>query len=119
MLRRILTAIACWALLAAAAHAQMRPTLTIVNMSSDEATVKVVGPSGGLVQVAPGGRQAVSVSGGLYELRIRYCRRDGCRYTRTDSFVITETPTSVSRTTITLHSAAGNLGESPMAPSDF
>lgn len=106
-------------LLVTSASAQMMPTLTIVNQAGDAATVKVVGPTAGIVDVPSGGDQTVSLSGGVYELRIRYCNASGCRYTRTDSFVVTQTPYAVSRTTITLHSIGGNLGEKPITATEF
>ena len=119
MSRTIFATLICAVLLVVGASALPMPSLTLVNQASDEATVKVVGPTTGLVQIVAGGRQTVAVAGGLYELRIRYCRASACRYTRTDSFVVTQTPYSVSRTTITLHAAGGNLDEKPITAADF
>jgi hypothetical protein len=119
MFRRALVTLAVLATFIAAARAEQPPTLTIVNQAGDNATVKVVGPSTGQIGIASGGRQTVIVSGGSYELRIRYCGATGCRYTRTDSFTVTDTRDRVSRTMVTLHSSTGNLSEKPIAPSDF
>jgi len=107
-------------MLVAAALAQNSPTLTVINNARDAASVRVVGPSPGSLEVASGTSQTVAVSGGIYYLKVRYCNSRGdCSYTRTGSFTVTQTPYSVSEITVTLHSTGGNLNERSISESEF
>jgi hypothetical protein len=106
--------------LALSAVAQTSPTLTVVNQAGDGATVRVVGPTSGYLEVAAGASRTVAVSGGVYTLKVRYCNASGnCRYSETSSFTISQSAYSVDEITVTLHSSGGNLNERSISASDF
>lgn len=101
-------------------QAQESPTITVANQAGDTATVRVVGPTTGVLQLTPGTSQTVGVSGGTYHLMIRYCNSGGhCNYSKTDFFTVTQTAYAVGRITVRLHSAAGNLNERTSSASEF
>ena len=103
-----------------ASHARDYPTLTVFNQASESAAVRIVGPTSRYLELAPGASQTAGVSGGVYHLLVRYCDRGGgCRYSKSDPFAVTQTSYSVSRITVTLHSASGNLGERSSSESEF
>jgi hypothetical protein len=96
------------------------PTLTVINQASDSASVRVVGPTSGFIEIPPGTRQTVAVSGGVYQLKVRYCDGRGhCRFSKTDMFTVTQTSYAVSRITVTLHSVGGNLNERGISEGEF
>jgi hypothetical protein len=106
--------------LGVAAMAQNTPTLTVINQASDSASVRVVGPTAGYLQVASGMSHTVAVSGGTYHLKVRYCDSRGhCHYSKTDSFTVTQTASSVSQISVTLRAAGGNLNEENISESEF
>lgn len=119
-MNRIFSATVLVGLVALSALAQTSPTLTIVNQAGDPATVHIVGPSAGYIDVSSGATKTVSISGGTYRLKIRYCNGGRhCRYSETDSFNVVQTYNSVSRITVTLHSVGGNLNERGISESEF
>jgi hypothetical protein len=96
------------------------PTLTVINGSTQTAIVKVVGPNSGQMDLTPGARRTVGVSGGTYVLRIRYCdRASHCRYAKLDPFTVTQTAREVEYVTITLRSRTGNAQERESSPAEF
>jgi|SRR5215831_9544228 len=96
------------------------PKLIIVNQANDPATVRVIGPTAGYIEVPASASRAISISGGEYRLKIRYCAiHNRCHYSMTDIFYVTETTNTVSQVTVTLHSSGGNLNERAISESDF
>ena len=92
--------------------AQDVPTLTVVNQAGESASVHVIGPTSGYIDVTSS--RTVNVSGGVYYLKVRYCSSAGnCRYSKTDPFTVTQTAYQVSAITVTLHSVGGNLHAEP------
>ena len=106
--------------LAASLVAQDRPTITFVNQSGENCVVKLVGPSGGYVDVQRGGQNTVAVGGGNYYILTRYGEPGRFSFTRGTPFYVTETPYSVSRISITLHKVVdGNYLTKPDSGRDF
>jgi hypothetical protein len=104
----------------AGAAGQETPTLTIVNQAAEVAGVRVVGPTSGSIEVPSNGNRTIALSGGTYRLKVRYCDLGGrCRYSQTDPFSVTQTTYAVSRITVTLHSAGGNLNEQDISEAEF
>jgi hypothetical protein len=107
-------------IMALAALTQTSPALTVVNQAGDPATVHVVGPTSGYLEIASGTSRTVNVSGGAYRLKIRYCAaRGSCHYSITDPFTINQSAYSVDEITVTLHSTGGNLNERSISESEF
>jgi hypothetical protein len=102
------------------ANAQDFPTLTVNNQAGSPASVRVVGPTSGYLDVPASSSRTINVSGGAYHLKVRYCDgRGGCSYSETDTFVVIQTPYSVSDITVTLNSTGGNLHERSISESEF
>ena len=85
------------------ASAQNTPTLSFVNFSGENATVKVTGPTSGYVEVPNGASRTVAVRGGSYSIVIRYGTPGNFTYQRGDEFSVSESAYSVDRISITLH----------------
>jgi hypothetical protein len=118
-MKRSIWASIIFVVLTVAASARNSPTLTIVNLAEDHATVRVLGPTAGSVEIDSSASRTVAVSGGEYRLKIRYCNPNGCQYTVSDAFIVTESAYAVSRITVTLHSAGGNLNERSISEAEF
>ncbi len=90
-------------------NAQNLPnTITLDNQSGDFALVKLVGPTGLVIEVPSGEHRTVRVAAGDYYLLVRYgTNPGGYRYTKGDPFTVRQTPTQYSATTITLHKVVG------------
>ena len=104
------------------AHAQdtESPRITFINQSGENCLVKLVGPTTAFVNVPNGGQRGIAVRGGTYYILTRYGEGGHFRYTRGDSFDVTETPYSVSDISITLHKVlGGNYRTKPDSGSDF
>lgn len=87
---------------------RLTPTITFINQSGENCVVKLVGPTGGYIRVPQGTRQSISSRGGRYYILTRYGEPGHFRYTRGETFLVTETNTSVSRISITLHKVVGS-----------
>ena len=100
--------------------AQNAPTLQFVNYSGENATVKVVGPTSGYVEVPNGATRTVGVRGGSYSIVIRYGSPGNFTYQRGDQFLVSESAYSVDRISITLHKVPnGNCHTHDSQGSDF
>jgi hypothetical protein len=110
---RVYRALMCLVLLLAGvsriSRAQQYPnTIRFVNQSGENAMVKLIGPIRLSVLVPNAGSSTVNVPGGIYYILTRYCGRQGtCRYSKGDSFNVTQTDTEYSKVEITLHKVAG------------
>ena len=83
--------------------AQNSSTLSFVNFSGENATVKVIGPTSGYVDVPNGATKTVNVQGGSYSIVVRYGVPGSFTYQRGDQFEVSESAYSVDRISITLH----------------
>lgn len=102
------------------ASAQNTPTLSFVNFSGENATVKVAGPTSGYVEVPNGGSRTVTVRGGSYSIVIRYGTPGNFTYQRGDEFSVSESASSVDRISITLHKVPnGNYHTRSTQGTDF
>ena len=100
--------------------AQNVPTLRFVNYSGEDATVKLIGPTSGYIEVPNGTARTVGVRGGSYAIVIRYGTPDNFTYQRGDQFQVSESAYSVARISITLHKVLnGNYGTRNAQPTDF
>jgi hypothetical protein len=119
-MRYVLGFVLALSILAASLVAQERPTITFVNQSGENCVVKLVGPSGGYVDVQSGAQNTIAVGGGNYYILTRYGEPGRFRFTRGAPFYVTETPYSVSRISITLHKVVdGNYETKPDSGRDF
>jgi hypothetical protein len=102
------------------AIAQDRPTIRFENASGDDCVVKLVGPTGGYVDVPDAGSRTVAVRGGQYHIVTRYGRPGSYSYRRGESFSVTESSNAVSRIVITLHRVSnGNYDTRPTSEAEF
>ena len=96
------------------------PTITFVNQSGENCQVKLIGPTTAYVNVPTATKRTVAVRGGHYYIVTRYGDNGNFRYTRGDPFDVTETASSVSDISITLHKVlGGNYQTHPVSGSDF
>jgi hypothetical protein len=105
-----------------APHAETpRAQITFDNQSGQPALVKLVGPSRRTAQIPDRQRRTVSAVGGKYYILTRYgSKPDEYRYSRGDSFNVTQTATRRSIITITLHKVKdGNYGSKDIAADEF
>ena len=104
----------------AVAAAQNTPTVLFVNYSGGDATVKLVGPTAGYVEVPNGATRTVGVRGGYYTIVTRYGRPGGYSYQRGERFFVSESAYRVDRISITLHKVPnGNYHTARARSSDF
>jgi hypothetical protein len=96
-------------------------TVTFDNKSGQPALVKLVGPTGRVVQVPNGQKRTVTAVGGQYHILTRYgASPDGYTYSRGDSFKVTQTAKQHSVITITLHKVLdGNYSSTPTDAAEF
>ena len=88
---------------------QAASTVTFDNKSGKPALVKLTGPTSTSVEVQNGEKGTVSASAGHYFIKIRYGTPGAYSYSKGDEFDVTETATTASDITITLHKVlAGN-----------
>jgi hypothetical protein len=103
-------------------YAQTPPnTITLENESGDFALVQVIGPTERLIEVPQGQKRTVNVTAGEYYLLARYGESpERYRYTKGESFKVTQTATQYSTITITLHKVAGgNYPTQPTSQEEF
>lgn len=81
--------------------------ITFDNKSGEVALVKLIGPTKREAKVPVGRTTSVEASPGTYYIKVRYGVPDRYRYSQGEEFEVTETATSRSRTTITLHKVIG------------
>jgi len=105
---------------AGVAAAQNTPTVSFVNYSGEDATVKLIGPTGGYIEVPNGSSRTVGVRGGPYTIVTRYGTAGNYSYQRGDQFFVSESAYSVDRISITLHKVPnGNYHTQRAQPTDF
>jgi hypothetical protein len=85
-----------------------RSTISLDNQSGEPALVKLVGPTGHIVEVPSGTSRTVNVTAGEYYLLARYGSDPGrYAYSRGNPFKVEETASQYSAITITLHKVVG------------
>ncbi len=90
------------------------------NQSGNPAVVKLVGPTTTPVSVQNGKTEAVQASAGHYYIKVRYGTPGHYFYSKGEDFDVTDTATSSSETTITLHKVLnGNYSTRPMTVTEF
>ena len=107
-------------LLAVMMQARAANTVTFDNQSGQLALVKLVGPTSTAVEVATGKKETVTTQTGHYHIKVRYGTPGKYAYSKGDEFDVTETATSASQITITLHKVVdGNYGARPISEGEF
>lgn len=96
-------------------------TITFDNQSGDPALVKLLGPTGQTIEVPDKQRRTVKVSTGKYDLLVRYgSKPEQYRYSKGEPVTVTETDTTYSVLTITLHKVVdGNYETHPISAKEF
>ena len=95
-------------------------TVTFDNQSGRPALVKLIGPTASSVTVENAKKEPVSVAPGHYFIRVRYGTPGAYSYSKGDEFDVTETATTASAITITLHKVvAGNYGSKAIDETEF
>ena len=96
-------------------------TITFDNKSGEPALVKVIGPSGQIVEVPNGQNRTVNAAAGEYYILVRYgSNPEKYRYAKGNPFIVTQTDTQYSSTTITLHKIVdGNYPSHPISAKEF
>jgi hypothetical protein len=105
-----------------AGHAETpRAQITFDNQSGQPALVKLVGPSRRTTQVPNRQKRTVTAVGGNYYILTRYgSKPDDYRYSKGDSFHVTQTARRYSIITITLHKViGGNYGSKDIPADEF
>lgn len=106
--------------IAATASLAATSTVTFDNQSGQAARVKLVGPTLGEVDVPVAEKRTLTASPGQYHIKTRYGAAGDYRYSKGDDFLITETATTRSRITITLHAVIdGNYTTLPIDADAF
>jgi hypothetical protein len=118
-MKRLVTASVC-IVLACRLSARAQNMVVFDNQSGEPALVKVVGPTSAQVEVPNGAKQGVEAASGHYTIKVRYGVKGKYHYAKGDDFEVTETPTTRSETTITLHKVVGgNYGSRPISEKEF
>jgi hypothetical protein len=120
--RTLWCVVLAFVLLAGISRADEPPnTITFSNNSGQDATVKLVGPTGGYVAVRNQTEQTIHVLAGRYYIVVQYCDASNhCSYNRGDSFDVVQIPNQYSEITITLNVVPdGNYHTSPATAADF
>ncbi len=95
-------------------------TVTFDNQSGKPALVKLIGPTASSVTVENAKKEPVSVAPGHYFIKVRYGTPGAYAYSKGDEFDVTETATTTSDITITLHKVvAGNYGSKTISEAEF
>lgn len=95
-------------------------TVTFDNQSGEPALVKLVGPTYREIQVPTGTKRSVTAGGGRYHIKVRYGPPGKYHYAKGEEFTVTETATTRSEITITLHKVvAGNYDSRPISEDEF
>ncbi len=89
--------------------AREKNIITFINYSGEDALVKVIGPTNTQASIPSGASRSAHVDGGTYYILTRYGSYPPYRYSKGDSFAVTETSSQYSEMSITLHKvASGN-----------
>ena len=108
------------ALVAAQTASGQSNKVTFDNQSGEPALVKLIGPTFVDVEVPAGGRRTVAAAAGRYHIKIRYGAPGRYRFAKGDEFDVTETSTTRSETTITIHKViGGNYSTRPISEDEF
>jgi len=83
--------------------ADEKNSLTFINKSGEDALVKLIGPTKGLVEVPEAGEATVKIVGGTYTIYVRYGKEPKYRYSRGETFNISDSALSYTKATLTLH----------------
>jgi len=103
-----------------ALDARAANSITFDNQSGKPALVKLVGPTSTSVSVQNGNKEAVQANAGHYYIKVRYGTPGNYFYSKGEDFDVTETATSSSEITITLHKVLnGNYSTRPMTETEF
>ena len=95
-------------------------SITFDNQSGDSALVKLVGPTPTQIEVPPDENRTVTAGPGKYHIRVRYGAPGEYRYTKGEEFDVTESTTTRSRISITLHKVPdGNYETETIAEENF
>ena len=117
---RHLSCAAALLLLTASVTLAQQNEVAFDNKSGEPALVKVIGHTPRETHVPVGGTATVRVSPGNYHIKVRYGAEGKYRYTRGEEFEVTESATTRSRISITLHKVPdGNYETEPIAADDF
>src|ERR1017187_953428 len=102
----------------AVANAQGYPNqITFDNRTGNDALVKLVGPTGGVVSVPNNQDRTVQVAPGTYFILVRYGDTPGSyTYTRGQAFSVDQVGNMYSVITITLHKVIGGNYEAHSIP---
>ncbi|MGO9273452.1 MAG: hypothetical protein ACLQOO_24975 [Terriglobia bacterium] len=109
-------------LLCSSVRAQEPPnTITFINNSGEDATVKLIGPTHGYISVPNRAQNTVHVAAGRYSIVTRYCDSSNhCSYNKGDAFDVIQTATQYSEITITLNVVPnGNYHTTPATAAEF
>jgi len=90
------------------------------NQSGDPAFVKLIGPTQTEVDVPNGTKVGTDAAAGRYVIKVRYGTPGRYHYSKGEEFEVTQTATTRSETTITLHKVlAGNYDTEPIGEKEF
>ena len=124
---RYLTSVIRVAILAAAffvvsagAQSASPNTITFENQSGQDALVKLVGPTRGVVPVPNRSQAGIHVQAGEYYILVRYGLPGHYSYSKGQRFSVEGSVDSYSVITITLHKVVnGNYESHPVNPAEF
>lgn len=120
LFKRAVLTVLVGVLATAVALAQNTPTVRFVNYSGEDATVKLVGPTAGYIEVPNGASLTVGIRGGSYTIVTRHGKPGNYSYQRGEQLFVSETPYGVDRISITLHKVQnGNYHTQKVRSSDF
>ncbi len=118
-MRRIVASLSLTLICVTTVHAQNN-TVVFDNQSGEPALVKLLGPTSKDVEVPTGTKGTVTAAAGRYYIKVRYGVPDRYHYAKGDGFEITETATTRSVITITLHKVSnGNYSTTPIGKDAF
>ncbi|MCX6565595.1 MAG: HEAT repeat domain-containing protein [Candidatus Aminicenantes bacterium] len=111
----LVTAMAAFPSLASAQN-----TVTFDNQSGEPALVRMIGPTSKEIEIPNGTTNTVEAAAGKYTIMMRYGRNGEYSYEKGEEFEVTETDTTYSSITITLHKVvSGNYESHPISEKDF
>jgi hypothetical protein len=115
---RLVLLLAAVAALSSVLSAQSYPNqITFDNRSGNNALVKLIGPTGGVVAVPNNQGRTVQVAPGTYFILVRYGDEPGSySYTRGQTFSVEQSGNMYSVITITLHKVIGGNYEAHSIP---
>ena len=118
MKKYVVAFVALVCLVAVSAFAQNK--VVFDNQSGEPALVKLIGPTQTQTEVPNGAKAGADAAAGRYIIKVRYGTPGKYHYAKGQEFEVTETATTRSETTITLHKVtAGNYESAPIGQGDF